>query len=91
MTASAGGRSVERGCEQQVNIIAHQHIGMNRPSVAPGGLKHCFLEELAVFVAGEDGVTVVAAQDDMLGYAFGEIAGESGHFWTLAELFLNRV
>ncbi|HRC59977.1 MAG TPA: hypothetical protein PLD53_03375 [Candidatus Propionivibrio aalborgensis] len=41
---------------------------MKRPSVAPAGFKQFVLEELAVFVTGEDCVAVVATQDDMLRY-----------------------
>ena len=67
-------------------MVGHQHIGVNRQSVAPGSLSQYFLEELEVLIAGEDGVAVVAAQNDMLRYAFGEIAGESGHGGTLSEL-----
>jgi hypothetical protein len=52
--------------------------------VACSGIKQAFLEELAVFVVAENRITIVASQDDVERDAFGEVAGETGHFANLA-------
>jgi hypothetical protein len=65
-------------------VVGHQHVSMNDELVTLGSVEKRFLEELAVFVVGENRLAVVAAQDDVLWYAFGEVARKSGHDARLA-------
>ena len=60
-------------------MVRHEDVGVNDELVTPGGIEQHFLEELAVFVVGEDRLAVVAAEYDVLGYAFGEVSWKSSH------------
>ncbi len=60
-------------------MVRHEDVGVNDELVTPGGIEQHFLEELAVFVVGEDRLVIVAAEYDVLRYAFGEISWKSSH------------
>ena len=60
-------------------MVRHEDVGVNDELVTPGGIEQHFLEELAVFVVGEDRLAIVAAEYDVLGYAFGEVSWKSSH------------
>jgi hypothetical protein len=66
-------------------MIRHQHIGVDREGVACVVVKNLF--EMVVVGVGKNSLALVAAQDDVLGYALGKVAGKSGYSRSLSELF----
>jgi hypothetical protein len=48
------------GRSQQMNVVRHEHIGMNGKIVAFSGIEQALFEELAVFVVAENRVTVAS-------------------------------
>ena len=67
-----------------MDVICHEDVSVNRQTVTLGAVSQHVFEEQAVFIVGEDWIAIVASQNDVLRYAFDEIAGKSGHGWILA-------
>ena len=54
------------GVMQQMDVVRHQHVGVDVAAVCGAGLLELFKVELVVGVGTEDFGAVVAAQDDVL-------------------------
>ena len=60
-------------------MIGHPHIGVNCQPMFVGRLNQCIAEKPVVRVRRKDGLSVVAALDDVLGITGKDEAGEACH------------
>ena len=74
------------GCEQQMHVVGHQHVGVYRAAELVGKLFEVVKVKLVVLFAVETDGAIVAALDDVPGNAGKGQAGATGHWrceWVL--------
>jgi hypothetical protein len=72
--------------EQQVNMIGHQHVGMQLTVLTPQGFEQPAEVGLAILVIEETGPAIVATLHDVQRYTVDMDARTPGHAGSLAEI-----
>ena len=67
------------GRRQQVNVIGHPNIGMNRQTVRSGGLNQRVAKKLVVGIGTEHHLSIVTALDDVLRLTGDDDTRKAGH------------
>jgi len=67
------------GRDQQMEVVVHDHVGMDRHLEGPGMLMPEVQQALAVLVVAHNGLAVVAALDDVVRITSNGEAGQTGH------------